>query len=81
MTNATDEEICETVRQAIDDANRRGDNWADALDLALQAIGVTVDEQASREADPNGYGPVAVLSDGREIWQDDSRGGRILVRA
>jgi len=76
---ATDEEICDAVREAIDDANRRGDNWADAVDLALQAIGVTVDEAASREADPSGYGPVAVLAAGREIWQDDSRGGRISI--
>lgn len=71
---ATDTQICETVREAIRSANERGDNWADAVDIALHRIGVEVDEQASREADTDGYGPVCVLSDGRRVWQDESTG-------
>jgi len=66
---ASNKEIIEAVEQAIAHAGDVGDNWADMVDIALGEIGVEVDEKASRAADVNGYGPICVLSDGREIWQ------------
>ena len=65
----SNEEIIEAVEKAIAHAEQIGDNWADMVDIALGEIGVEVDEKASRAADTNGYGPICVLTDGREIWQ------------
>ena len=63
------EKIIEAVEKAITHAEEVGDNWADMVDIALAEIGVGVDEEASRETDSSGYGPICVLSDGRQIWQ------------
>lgn len=72
--------ICETVRRAIDEAERDGDNWADRVDIALYEIGVMVDAKASRAEDTNGYGPICVLADGRKVCQIDGT-NRIIVEA
>jgi len=67
------------VEKAIANAEKTGDNWADIIDIALTEIGVGVDAEASRSADINGYGPICVLGDGREIWQaEDTKEIEIL---
>jgi len=71
---ATNEQIIQTIEQAMLRAERRGDNWADAVDLALAKIGVEVDEEASRKAWLSDDRTIGVLSDGRWIWQaEDSK--------
>jgi hypothetical protein len=66
-----DNKITKAVENAYNSANEEGDNWADAVDIALEGLGLDVDTSATAEEDANGYGPVAVLTDGRRIWRDE----------
>jgi hypothetical protein len=44
------------------------------VDEALRAICVAVDAEKTRKEDEDGFGPVAVLRDGRRIWRAETDG-------
>jgi hypothetical protein len=73
--------ILTTVRDALAAAEAAGDNWCDAVDSALGRIGVEVDDTATRKADADGHGPLAILADGGEIWDEPHAGALTLYDA
>jgi hypothetical protein len=79
--------ILTTVRDALTAAESAGDNWCDRVDSALSRIGVEVDDAATREADADGHGPLAILADGGAIWDEPDTcslvlcvGGELVAR-
>jgi hypothetical protein len=79
--------ILTTVRDALAAAEAAGDNWCDAVDSALGRIGVEVDDTATRKADADSHGPLAILADGGAVWAESDTcslvlcvGGELVAR-
>lgn len=58
-------QICRIVRDAIDMANRMGENWADVVDDALVMAGVEIHDE---QPDGRDHDTIVRLADGREVY-------------